>query len=86
MRSAEMSTRDVIVAVFKQVAADQGRTLAPLSDAIRIAECGLDSLSLALVVAILEDSLAVDPFSSEELVDFPITFGDFVRMYNHTVA
>jgi hypothetical protein len=29
----------------------------------------------------LEDALGVDPFSSEKAIDFPVTFGDFVRLY-----
>ena len=81
-----MSTRDAIVAVFKQVAADQNRVLAPLSDALNLTECGLDSLSFAVVVATLEDSLGVDPFNAAEWVDFPVTFGDFIKMYDHAVA
>ncbi len=81
-----MSTRDAIVAVFKQVAADQNRSLAPLSDALNLTECGLDSLSFAVVVATLEDSLGVDPFNAAEWVDFPVTFGDFIKMYDHAVA
>jgi acyl carrier protein len=78
--------RDTIIAVFQDVAASQGRTLAPLSDDLRLTECGLDSLSFAIVVANLEDSLGVDPFNSAEWVDFPVTLGDFVRIYDRAVA
>jgi acyl carrier protein len=78
--------RDTIIAVFQDVAASQGRTLAPLSDDLRLTECGLDSLSFAIVVANLEDSLGVDPFNSAEWVDFPVTLGDFVRLYDRAVA
>ena len=81
-----MSTRDTIISVFKQVAADQGRTLAPISDDLKMTDCGLDSLSFAVVVATLEDSLGVDPFNSAEWVDFPVTFGDFIQMYDHAVV
>lgn len=81
-----MSTRNSIVSVFEQVAADQGRTLAPLADNLKMTECGLDSLSFAVVVATLEDALGVDPFNAAEWVDFPVTFGDFIQMYDHAVA
>ncbi len=81
-----MTIRDQIISVFKQVATDQGRTLAPLSDDLRLTDCGLDSLSFAIVVSSLEDELNVDPFNSSEWVDFPVTFGDFVKLYDHTVA
>jgi len=75
------SIRDTVNSVFKQVARDQGRTLAPLSDDLRLIDCGLDSLSFALVVATLEDSLEIDPFNTAEKMDFPITFGDFITLY-----
>jgi len=81
-----MSTRDTITSVFTQVADAQGRTLAPLSDELKMTDCGLDSLSLAVVVATLEDTLGVDPFNSAEWSDFPVTFADFVQMYDHAVA
>jgi acyl carrier protein len=81
-----MSTRDLIVSVFKKVAADQKRTLAPISDDLRMTDFGLDSLSFAIVVATLEDSLGVDPFNSAEWVDFPVTFGDFTQLYDHAIA
>jgi hypothetical protein len=81
-----MSIRDTVVSVFKQVAADQGRALAPLTDELRLTDCGLDSLSFAIVVSSLEDSLNVDPFNSSEWVDFPVTLGDFIKLYDHAVA
>jgi acyl carrier protein len=81
-----MSIRDTVISVFKQVAADQGRTLAPLTDELRLTDCGLDSLSFAIVVSSLEDLLNVDPFNSSEWVDFPVTLGDFIKLYDHAVA
>ncbi|GAC1308739.1 MAG: acyl carrier protein [Steroidobacteraceae bacterium] len=78
--------RDTIIAVFKEVAASQGRTLAPMGDDLRLTECGLDSLSFAIVVARLEDSLGVDPFNAPEWVDFPVTLGDFITLYDRAVA
>jgi len=79
-------TRDKIIAVLQDVATSQGRKLAPLVDDLRLTECGLDSLSFAIVVANLEDSLGVDPFNSAEWVDFPVTLGDFVKLYDRAVA
>lgn len=75
-----MSFRDHIVRVFTQVAAAQGRKLAPLSDDLKLTDSGLDSLSFAIVVTSLEDLLHVDPFNSLA-GKFPITFGDFVALY-----
>ena len=75
------SIRSTIVSQFEQVAAEQRHKLAPLSDERPLMESGLDSLAFAIVVARLEDLLGVDPFSASEDAQFPVTFGDFVRMY-----
>jgi hypothetical protein len=75
-----MSVRTTITSQFQQVAREQDRTLAPLSDDLKLMQSGLDSLSFAIVVARLEDALGVDPFSAADAVA-PVTFGDFVRLY-----
>jgi acyl carrier protein len=76
-----MSVRSTVTAIFEQVAQEQKRTLVPMSDDLKLLESGLDSLSFAIIVAKLEDEVGFDPFNSDELVEFPITFGDFVRLY-----
>jgi acyl carrier protein len=74
-----MSVRSTITSLFEQVAREQQRTLAPLSDDLKLLKSGLDSLSFALIVARLEDTLGYDPFETAE--SFPVTFGDFVKLY-----
>ena len=81
-----MSVRSAIVAQFEQVAREQDKRLAPLSDDLVLAESGLDSLCFAIIVARLEDELGIDPFSTAETVEFPVTFGDFVRSYQDAAA
>ena len=76
-----MSVKSTITAQFQQVAREQDRTLAPLSDELKLVQSGLDSLSFAIIVARLEDALGIDPFSSSDALEFPVTFGDFVRLY-----
>ncbi|ARN83574.1 phosphopantetheine-binding protein [Methylocystis bryophila] len=76
-----MSTRLTIASLFKQVAAEQGKPLLPLDDDLSLLESGLDSLCFAIIVARLEDELGVDPFTASDEVYFPVTFGDFVRLY-----
>jgi hypothetical protein len=76
-----MAVRDTIVAQFQQVAVEQKRKLARLSDEVKLLDTGLDSLSFALIVARLEDAIGVDPFDSPDEVKFPTTFGDFVKLY-----
>jgi len=79
-----MSVRSTVISQFEQVAAEQNRKLSRLSDDLKLLESGLDSLSFALIVARLEDALGFDPFDVPDDVKFPVTFGDFVRMYeNH---
>jgi acyl carrier protein len=75
-----MSLRSTIAQSFETVAKEQERTLVPLTDEVELAACGLDSLSFAIIVARLEDQLGVDPFSADS-VEFPVTFGDFVALY-----
>lgn len=81
-----MSVRSIVTGHFESVAAEQKRKLAPLADDLLLLESGLDSLSFAIIVARLEDSLGVDPFSMDEAVDFPVTLGDFVRLYERAAA
>jgi acyl carrier protein len=78
--------RDQIIAQFQEVAQEQLKTLAPLSDELALYETGLDSLCLAIIVARLEDQIGVDPFGTDDEVDFPITVGDFIRLYEHAAA
>jgi len=79
-----MSLRATITSHFQRVAQEQHRKLAPLSDDLPLLQSGLDSLSFALIVARLEDALGFDPFDAPQAVKFPVTFGDFVKLYeNH---
>jgi len=75
------SVRSAVTSGFEQVAREQKKTLAPLSDGLVLLDSGLDSLCLAIIVARLEDSLGVDPFSAGNDVAFPVTLGDFIKLY-----
>ena len=76
-----LSVRTTIISEFEQVATEQRHKLAALTDDRPLMESGLDSLAFAIVVARLEDSLGIDPFSASEDNQFPVTFGDFIQMY-----
>lgn len=73
--------RETIEAEFHRVAREQGKTLERLSDELVLADCDLDSLCFAIIVARLEDSLGFDPFTLAEDAEFPASFGDFVGFY-----
>jgi len=75
------AVRSAVEAKFRDVAVDQEKVLAPLTDDLVLLESGLDSLCFAIIVATLEDDLGYDPFTEAEDVFFPVTFGDFVRFY-----
>jgi acyl carrier protein len=70
---------------MEEVAREHGKILAPLKDDLVLAECGLDSLGFAVLVARLEDTLGVDPFTAAEEAVFPVTLGDFVKVYENGV-
>jgi acyl carrier protein len=75
--------RSTIKSLFEQVANEQHRKLAPLTDDLKLLQSGLDSLSFAIIVARLEDQLGFDPFNAAAAVEFPVTFGDFLRLYEN---
>jgi len=52
-------------------------------DGLELLHSGLDSLSFAILVSRLEDSLGINPFTASEDAQFPVTFGDFVNLYEH---
>jgi acyl carrier protein len=76
-----MSVRSNVRSLFEQVAKEQNRELSPLSDDLALIDTGLDSLCMAIIVARLEDDMGVDPFSSAEDTQFPVTVGDFMKFY-----
>jgi hypothetical protein len=80
------SVRDQVVLQFHQAAANQEKRLRPLTDDLILLESGLDSLCFAIIVAELEDNLGLDPFSDADEVFFPVTFGDFVALYEASAA
>jgi Phosphopantetheine attachment site len=78
-----MNIRSEIVDQFTQVAQGQGISLVPLTDDLELLNSGLDSLCFAILVARLEGHLGVDPFTTSEDATFPVTFGEFVRLYEN---
>jgi aryl carrier-like protein len=81
-----MSTRNIVIAQIEQVAAEQNKTLRPLTDDLNLLDSGLDSLCFAILVARLEDKIGFDPFTVSDDVEFPVTLGDFIRAYENVPA
>jgi acyl carrier protein len=80
-----MSVRLTIFEQMEEVAREHGKILAPLKDDLVLADSGLDSLGFAVLVARLEDTLGVDPFTASDEAVFPLTLGDFVKVYENGV-
>ncbi len=78
-----MSLKLTIMHQMEQIAREHGKILAPLRDDLVLLNSGLDSLGFAVLVARLEDKLGVDPFTASEDALFPVTFGDFVKVYEN---
>ena len=78
-----MTTKLTIEFEIQRVASEQQIRLAPLSDDLNLLDFGLDSLCFAILVARLEDSLGVDPFTASDDVTFPVTLGDLVQAYEN---
>jgi acyl carrier protein len=71
---------------MRKVADEQSKTLGTLADDTVLLDSGLDSLCFAVLVARLEDKLGLDPFTAADDIAFPVTLGDFVKVYEHAAA
>jgi acyl carrier protein len=78
-----MSIQLTVCSEMEMIAEQYQKRLAPLSDGTVLMNSGLDSLCFAVLVLRLEERLGVDPFTASEEVRFPVTLGDFVRVYEN---
>ncbi len=78
-----MTARLTILAEIEQVAKEQNKSLRPLTDDLELLESGLDSLCFAILVARLEDRIGYDPFTMSDDVEFPVTLGEFIGVYDN---
>jgi hypothetical protein len=81
-----MTVRSVILEQITRVGEQQRRQLAPLTDNLPLLDSGLDSLCLAIIVAGLDDELGLDPLSASDDVEFPVTLGEFIKLYENAAA
>ena len=81
-----MSIKLTVISEIERIAEQHQKKLAPLTDESILMNTGLDSLCFAVLVARLEDQLGVDPFSASDDISFPVTLGDFVRVYENAAA
>jgi acyl carrier protein len=83
---AVMSVRSTIIAQFEEISAAQKRDIGTLTDDLALIDSGFDSLCFAILVAQLEDKLGLDPFSSTDDIEFPVTLGDFIALYENAAS
>jgi acyl carrier protein len=81
-----MLMRETILEMMASIAEQQKRPLVPLRDDLELFETGLDSLCIAILVAGLDDQFDLDPLSAADEDRFPVTVGDFIRLYENAVA
>ena len=78
-----MQIREEIIELFEEALESTGSSLqcSELSDDTVLLNSGLDSLGFAILVARLEEELEFDPFVEMGDAVYPISFGDFVAIY-----
>lgn len=86
LNNTDSEIRQKIFGEITRIAKLQDKTLAPLRDDLPLMKSGLDSLCIAILVASLDDELELDPFSGEKDLPFPVTLGDFVKLYEEMGA
>ena len=80
-----MSARIAVTSEIQRIAEDNRKVLPPLRDDLVLVDSGLDSLAIAILVARLEETLGFDPFSESADIPYPVTLGDFIKLYEHAV-
>ena len=76
----------MVISEIEQIADQHHKKLMPLTEESVLINNGLDSLCFAVLIARLEDRLGIDPFSTSDAIDFPVTLGDLVRVYENAAA
>jgi acyl carrier protein len=82
-----MSIRSTIVTEIEEVLEAEGNQIGTITDdSALLGLTGLDSLAIAVLVVRLEDKLGVDPFTESEEAFYPVTVGDFIRIYENALV
>lgn len=79
-----MSLRATLIDEIETITRDQGKAMPPLTDELVLIDTEFDSLCFALLVARMEDRFGIDPFSTLEIADLPVTLGDLIALYDRS--
>ena len=78
-----MSIKSTIISEIQRLAEAEKKDLPPLTEDLVLLDSGLDSLAIAILVARLEETLGLDPFTDSDDIFYPVTLGDFIRVYEN---
>lgn len=80
--------RTVILEKFNEALeqTDKEKVYTDINDEQVLLETELDSLGFAILVALLEEELDIDPFQMMDEPVYPTTFGEFVAIYEQANA
>jgi acyl carrier protein len=78
-----MSIKSAVLSQIQQIAVEHKKNLPPLTDDLVLVESGLDSLAIAILVARLEETTGLDPFTESGDFPYPVTLGDFIKFYEN---
>ncbi len=81
-----MSVRSTLVTEIEAITREHDKAMPPLTDDLVLLDTQFDSLCFALLVARMEDLVGVDPFSTLEVADLPVTLGDLVALYERAAV
>ena len=81
-----MTVRSTIIAHIEDIASQTGKVAPALTDETALLDSGLDSLGIAILVARLEETLGIDPFTDSTDISYPVTLGDFIQLYERVAA
>jgi acyl carrier protein len=76
-----MTVKSAVLSEIQQIAKESKKSIPPLTDDLVLLDSGLDSLAIAILVARLEETLGIDPFTESDDIFYPVTLGDFIRFY-----
>lgn len=75
-----------IVDEIRHVLLEQNGTIRRVEMGDLLSDLNMDLLFLAVLVTRLEDRLGIDPFSSLDEFEFPLTVGEFADLYEHAAV
>jgi acyl carrier protein len=71
----------IIEMMHEQLSMSNQKLVTTIDSDTVLLETGLDSLSFATIIVLLEQEYGIDPFTARSEAIYPRTFGEFVDLY-----